>query len=48
MEAWGKESAITAINNSIANGWQGIFPPDQGTSSKPTKTEEESKYKNIF
>jgi hypothetical protein len=48
MEAWGKESAITAINNSIANGWQGIFPTDQGTSSKPTKTEEESKYKNIF
>jgi len=48
MEGWGQEAAITAINNSIANGWQGIFPADQGTTSKPQKTEEESKYKNIF
>jgi hypothetical protein len=47
MEAWGVANAINAINNSIANGWQGIFPADQ-QEAKKQKTEQESKYRNIF
>ena len=47
MEAWGVANAINAINNSIANGWQGIFPVDQ-QEEKKQKTEQESKYRNIF
>lgn len=47
MEAWGVANAINAINNSIANGWQGIFPVDQ-QEAKKQKTEQESKYRNIF
>lgn len=25
---WGEAAAVSAIENSIANGWQGLFPPD--------------------
>lgn len=47
MASWGEPQAINAINTAIANGWQGIFPPDNVTN-QPTKSEENSKYKNAF
>ena len=47
MAEWGVAEAIDAINTSIANGWQGIFPPDQQEKPKE-KPEHHSKYKNIF
>lgn len=47
MAKWGVEEAIEAMNISIANGWQGIFPPDQREKQKE-KPEHHSKYKNIF
>jgi hypothetical protein len=28
----GHDTAIEAINDSIANGWQGIFPPKKNNS----------------
>lgn len=34
LSAMGHDEAIEAINNSIANGWQGIFPPK---GQKPTE-----------
>jgi hypothetical protein len=32
---WGEQTAITAIRNSISNGWQGIFYPSSTTPKKP-------------
>jgi uncharacterized protein YdaU (DUF1376 family) len=43
MAAWGHDQAITAISNSIANGWQGIFEPTgkpTGTYQKPSAVTE--------
>lgn len=31
-----EQQAIDAINHSIANGWQGIFPPKGNTETRPT------------
>jgi uncharacterized protein YdaU (DUF1376 family) len=39
---WGAAGAIASINNSIANGWQGIFPLQQD------KKQENSKFRNAF
>ena len=44
MEAWGKETAIKAIEETIGNGWQGIFPPKEA----PVKKEESQKFRNSF
>jgi hypothetical protein len=35
----GHDEAIEAINQSIANGWQGIFPP-KNKKPAPSKVEE--------
>ena len=37
LQVMGEKRAVAAINHSIANGWQGIFEPDQknGTNQKP-------------
>ena len=37
MDQWGEPKAITAIQETIKNGWQGIFEPKQanGSTSKP-------------
>jgi len=48
MEAWGSDCAVTAIENTIANGWQGIFSPSDGETSKKPKSQENSKFKNSF
>lgn len=45
MEEWGSDCAVQAIDNTIANGWQGIFPP-QGEKTK--KKEESSKFRGSF
>lgn len=35
LERWGLADAVTAIQHTIANGWQGIFPPkNHGDPSK--------------
>ncbi len=36
-KAMGEERAITAINHSIANGWQGIFEPDAAKTTDPNR-----------
>ena len=38
MASWGHDQAITAISNSIANGWQGIFEPTGKPTSSYQKT----------
>jgi hypothetical protein len=30
LERWGPDKAATALENSIGNGWQGVFEPDEG------------------
>lgn len=45
MESWGSDMAVQSIENTIANGWQGIFPP-QGEKAK--KKEESSKFRGSF
>jgi hypothetical protein len=34
MAAWGAEDAVRAINKTIANGWQGLFPPSSNDRTK--------------
>lgn len=36
MAAWGVEKAITAMKNSIRNGYQGLFEPSNGFKAKNT------------
>jgi uncharacterized protein YdaU (DUF1376 family) len=43
IAAWGEQQAIASINNTIANGWQGIFPP-QNTEKK----QENNKFREAF
>jgi len=45
MESWGSDMAVQSIENTIANGWQGIFPPQ---SEKAKKKEESSKFRGSF
>lgn len=45
MESWGSDMAVQSIENTIANGWQGIFPP-QGEKAK--KKEDSSKFRGSF
>jgi hypothetical protein len=33
LAAWGHDSAIAAIDQTIRNGWQGLFEPKTGTAS---------------
>jgi hypothetical protein len=37
LEGWGVQRAITAIDHSIANGWQGIFEPKPGVNGRGAK-----------
>lgn len=37
LEIWGKEKWISGINQSIANGWQGLFEPNNQETFAPTK-----------
>jgi hypothetical protein len=39
LSEMGHDEAIEAINQSIANGWQGIFPP-KNKKTAPSKVEE--------
>ena len=32
---------ITAVDNSIRNNWQGLFPPKKSNQSKPSKPKHE-------
>jgi hypothetical protein len=45
LDKMGHDAAIAAIEHSIANGWQGIFPP-KGSNGKPIKPKEETVYRN--
>lgn len=44
IAAWGVEPAIEAVNNSIANCWQGIFPP----TDKKNKQANNTRFRNAF
>jgi hypothetical protein len=48
MQTWGIENSIKSIEQTIANGWQGIFPQVYQDSAKNNKSEENSKYKDAF
>lgn len=47
MATWGHDAAIESINNTIRNGWQGMFEPKTGAApiAKPTF---EAKYTHSF
>lgn len=34
LAEWGEDAAIEALHASVRNGWQGVFPPKNGTSPK--------------
>lgn len=36
LAEWGVDDAVLAIETSIRNGWRGLFPPKQSTTSKQT------------
>lgn len=44
LASWGVDQAISSINNSIANCWQGIFPPQTETN----KSANNQKFRNAF
>jgi uncharacterized protein YdaU (DUF1376 family) len=45
MESWGVDSAIQAIENTISNGWQGVFPPH---GEKAKKKQDSSIFRGSF
>jgi len=38
LAGWGPEAAVQSINQSIRNGWTGLFPPNGGTATAPRPT----------
>ena len=50
MAGWGHQAAIRSIGNSISNGWQGLFEPNNPAVSvkNPTQTHKPNKYSGAF
>jgi len=38
LAGWGPARAVAALENSVANGWQGVFEPESRDDLKPTAT----------
>ena len=47
FEQWGESKTIQSIEQSIANGWQGLFEPKEHTLKEPKKSKREEIYENI-
>lgn len=39
FEAWGEDAATRALEESTANGWQGVFLPRNGNSHRPSRVD---------
>lgn len=50
MAGWGHQAAIRSIGNTISNGWQGLFEPNNPASSvkNPTQTHKTNAYSGVF
>lgn len=42
--AWGSVKAIRALDNSIANDWQGLFDPDKDRDGNPVKPPDDPRF----